>query len=452
MRALRIELRRSVAPWAGLLVLLLPLPLLLLLSGPWSHDPADWGSSTTTAVLWLRWFLVFCWPVALGAGAVQGMRDRRSGMTELLGSTPRPVGQRTGALAAALAVCLVVGFGALAVVGVVNVLLGGGYTSAAFLPALVVGALAVVAGGVLGLAVGRMAPHPLVAPAAAVLSLVLLTLAGTGLAEARVPSFATRLAYLTAVIGDPRGTMVTTTWSFDLVQAAWFAGLAATGVLLLAARSPRAKLIAAAPALLAAAVAAPLLPARPADAFTTDTAAAELVCDGPVCVSRMHADRLPVLAEAGREALRLLSRLPDAPTRVVEDPTPQWSDQVPERSADVVRINYQMDSGLLEADVTRTRDELLAGAGVPRCHAANEGGTDEPIISALTVAHLTGADRPPADYPGHFAGMESVVDSAWHRFRSHPEDVREQRVVATRKALLACEGTALDVLLPEGAR
>ncbi|ACU38571.1 hypothetical protein KCV87_31700 [Actinosynnema pretiosum subsp. pretiosum] len=451
MRALRIELRRSVAPWAGLLVLLLPLPLLLLLSGPWTHDPARWESSTTTAALWLRWCLMFVWPVALGAGAVQGMRDRRSGMTELLGTTPRPVGQRTGALAAALAVCLVVGFGALAVVGVGNVLLGGGHTSAAFLPVLVVGALAVVAGGVLGLAVGRVAPHPLVAPAAAVLALVLLTLANIGLAGAQVSSFTTRLAHLTAVIGDPRGTMVTTTWSFDLVQAAWFVGLAATGVLLLAAKSSRAKVIALAPALLAAAVAVPLLPARPADAFTAD-AAAELVCDGPVCVSRMHADRLPVLAEAGREALRLLARLPDAPTRVVEDTSPQWVDQLPERSADVVRINYQMDSGLLEADVARTRDELLAGVGVPRCHAANAGGTDEPIIAALTVAHLTGADRPPADYPGHFTGMESMVESAWGRFSSHPEDVREQRVVATRKALLACDGTALDVLLPEGVR
>ena len=81
---LRIELRRSIAPWAGLAVLVVALGFLFLLSGPWWKAPAAWTSQTTTAALWVRFLLVFLWPIVVGAGAIQGMRDSRSGMVELL--------------------------------------------------------------------------------------------------------------------------------------------------------------------------------------------------------------------------------------------------------------------------------------------------------------------------------------------------------------------------------
>lgn len=464
MRALRIELRRSIAPWAGLLMVLLPLPLLFLLSGPWNKDAADWAGGTTSAALWLRWFLLFGWPVAIGAGAIQGMRDRRSGTAELLGSTPRPVGHRTGALASAIVLCLGAGFTALALVAFGNVLARGGFTSAVFLPVLGVGLLVVVAGGVLGLVVGRAVPHPLVAPGAAVLALVLLALASTTLTWAQDASPATRLAYLTAAFGDPAGSMITTTRELDVAQLVWFAGIIATGALLLGAKSARARALSLAPVVLAALVAVPMLPAKPADAFTADPVAAEKVCDGPVCVSRMHADRLPVVAQAGREALELLSRLPGAPTRVEEDTDPLWNDVLPKRSADVVYLNYQSDSALLGADVRQTRDALLENAGVPRCAAPNMGGGAEDALKAITLAHFTGALVKPPTVPESIWGYtRTMAETGWDRFRAQPEDVRWERIASARQAMLDCsgpaleaamtyEGLALDALVPEGLR
>ena len=87
---LRTELRRSIAPWAGLALVAVALGFLFLLSGPWWKVPAPWTGNTTTTALWLRFLLVFLWPIAVGAGAIQGMRESRSGMVELLATTSRP--------------------------------------------------------------------------------------------------------------------------------------------------------------------------------------------------------------------------------------------------------------------------------------------------------------------------------------------------------------------------
>ena len=68
--------------------------------------------------------------------------------------------------------------------------------------------------------------------------------------------------------------------------------------------------------------------------YVIDEAAAELVCDGPVCVTKTHQARLSDLAGPGKKALRLLHDAlgSQAPVSVRENTavlpegsTPRWS-------------------------------------------------------------------------------------------------------------------------------
>src|SRR3954452_17341223 len=90
-----------------------------------------------------------------------------------------------------------------------------------------------------------------------------------------------RAGPLAPVLAEPRGSMVTTTASLDIGQAVWFLGLAATGFLLLAVNSARARLLSVLPLVAGAAIAVPLFPAVPGDALTMDRFAVRKVCDGP---------------------------------------------------------------------------------------------------------------------------------------------------------------------------
>ncbi len=168
VRVLRIELRRSVAPWAGAVVLATALAFLYLLSGPWWKGTALWTAQWTSMALWTRVLLVFLWPLVVGLGALQGLRDHRSKMSELLTSTPRPAWHRAAPLAGPTAITLTSAFAFLVLQGAVQVLADTAYTHLGWLPISLVGALALVAGAVLGMGMGRALPSPLTPPALAV--------------------------------------------------------------------------------------------------------------------------------------------------------------------------------------------------------------------------------------------------------------------------------------------
>ncbi|MFF7296478.1 hypothetical protein [Streptomyces sp. NPDC008265] len=153
-RVLRTELRRSVAPWAGLVLLSAPLALLYLIPGMWWTGTARWTAQWTSMALWTRSLLILAWPVAVGLGALQGLRDHRSGTAELLASTPRPARHRAAALAGATAVAVASAFALVVLVGAVQVLAGTGYPHFGWLPISLVGALSLAAGAVLGMGVG----------------------------------------------------------------------------------------------------------------------------------------------------------------------------------------------------------------------------------------------------------------------------------------------------------
>ncbi|WP_410641326.1 hypothetical protein [Amycolatopsis sp. lyj-346] len=450
---LRTELRRSIAPWAGLALLVVALGFLFLLSGPWWKVPAPWTGNTTTTALWLRFLLVFLWPIAVGAGAIQGMRDSRSGMVELLSTTSRPGWHRAIRLAGAVGALSALGFLLVFGVGVAEVLGHGGFVSASFLPVVLVGLLAVVAGSWIGLAAGRLLPHPLTAPALAVLTLVASVLAWTSV-EANVLSVPYhRFALLAPALGQPRGVLVTTSAPTDLGQAAWFAGLAATGLLLLAAKSARAKVLGLLPVVAGAAIALPVFPASADGLLVPDSVAARKLCDGPICVSRVHEDRLAALAGPGREALAMLAKLPGAPTRIEEQIAPNPVTGPVPRDPGVVYLDFQRNDALLTANADDLRLAVLSGAGVPSCDPPYVGSLADLGARMIAAAHFTGELKPLPEYAGKWFLVQSgVLEQAWAKFRALPEEVRFGRIVAMRQVLLTCQGDPLDTLVPGALR
>ncbi|MDX3127853.1 hypothetical protein PV414_41470, partial [Streptomyces scabiei] len=161
-RVLRTELRRSVAPWAGAVTLISSLAFLYLLSGPWWKGTAMWTAQWTSMALWTRSLLILLWPLAMALGALQGLRDHRSKMTELLTSTPRPARHRAATTAGASAITLVSAFTLLILQGAVQVAGNTSYTHPGWLPISLVAGLSLVAGFFLGMGVGRSLPSPLV--------------------------------------------------------------------------------------------------------------------------------------------------------------------------------------------------------------------------------------------------------------------------------------------------
>jgi len=446
---LRIELRRSIAPWAGLALVVVALGFLFLLSGPWWKAPAPWTGHTTTAAMWTRFLLVFLWPIVVGAGAIQGMRDSRSGMVELLTTSSRPGWHRAARLAGAVGGLSALGFLLVFVVGLAEVLGHGGFVSVTFLPVIAVGMLGVVAGSWLGLAIGRLLPHPLTAPALAVVAMVAGVLLWMAQEPLMAPILPVRAGYLSPALAEPRGTLVTTASSVDLGQAAWLVGLAATGFLLLAANSVRARLLGLLPMVAGVAIALPLFPTVTDAAVAPDGIAAQKVCDGPVCVSRLHEDRLAVLAGPGKEALALLAKLPGAPTRVEEQVAPSHATDRPLRDPAVVYLDFQRDDALLTAQGDDLRRLAVAGAGLPSCDGPNTGNLGDQVARWVSAAWFLGDLKPVPDYrAGWFRVDSSHVERAWQRFRALPPDVQRERIIAMRQAFLTCESDPFQALLP----
>jgi hypothetical protein len=446
---LRIELRRSIAPWAGLALLVVAVGFLFLLSGPWWKAPAPWTAHTTTTALWLRFMLVFLWPITVGAGAIQGMRDSRSGMVELLATTSRPGWHRAVRLAGAVGALSALGFLLVLGVGLVEVLGHGGFVSASFLPVILVGLLAVVAGSWLGLAVGRLLPHPLTAPALAVLTLVGSVLAWTAV-EASVLSVSySRFGLLAPALGQPWGTLVTTAASVDLGQVVWFAGLAATGFLLLAANSVRARLLGLIPVVAGAAIALPVFPASADGLLVPDAVASQKLCDGPICVSRAHEDRLAALAVPGREALAMLAKLPGAPTRIEEQMAPKSFAEPPTRDPGVVYLDFQRDEVLLTANANDLRLAVLSGTGLPSCLPPSYGDVADVGGRMIAAAYFTGELKPLPEFGASWVFRQAnPIEDAWAKFRALPAEVQFSRVVALRQVLLTCQGDPLNTLVP----
>ncbi|WP_159770436.1 hypothetical protein [Streptomyces sp. HM190] len=389
-RVLRMELRRSVAPWAGAVILVTTLGFLYLLSGPWWKGSALWTAQWTSMALWTRTLLLFLWPLAVALGALQGLRDHRSKVSELLASTPRPIRHRAAVTAGALSLTLALAYGLLVLQGAGQVLAHAWYHHAGWLPISLVGGFSLIAGAVLGMGIGRALPSPLTPPALAVAAF-LFTAFVRQWSDSAVPSsnLPNRLTLLSPSVADVREVLLTLSGRVHAGQTAWLLGMAATGFALLLAATPRTRLLALAPVVAGAAIALLVLPSDPRRTYVVDRAAAAQVCDGPVCVARVHEARLAGLAGPGRKALGLLhDALGDrAPTTVRETTAPRGLLEQPERSRTTVFVDFD-DDALARA----TGEELtraLVGQGIaPTCFARSqqESGTLGEIAAQSVVA------------------------------------------------------------------
>lgn len=446
MKALRVELRRSVAPWAGLVLVGAAVTLLYSLSAPWWKGPEAWDEQWHSAAQWVRFLLVFLWPMVVGAGAIAGMRDHRAGIEDLLATTARPAWQRAAATAGALAFCLVVAYLLVFALGAVLVVGHGGYFHLAWLPITAVGALAVVAGGWLGMGVARVFPSVLTPPLLALsslIALVFLTLSQDPVSEPEVV-VPNQITLLSPALGAMRNVYDTVATAANTGQAIWLTGLALTGFGLYAAATTRLRLLALVPVVVSAAVALPLLPAR---TFVLNEAASAAVCRGNVCLSRMRESTLDAFAPVAEEALRLLAKLPDAPTSVREVPYPAENQDGIPRTADVVPVHFNGNA----FDLATPGDwlaELVAGGGTPTCF--NPDGSEKIIREAAArtavAAWFTGDLKPLPNYRLIRSGAAEPAARALAALRSLPADEQWARVNAAREVGLSCQGDQLAAL------
>ncbi|QRP47039.1 hypothetical protein [Amycolatopsis sp. FDAARGOS 1241] len=438
MSVLRIELRRTVAPWLVFLLLAVGLPFFFLFSGPWWKDAQAWDLQWTPSVLWSRYALSLLWPIIVAAAAIQGMRDRRSGMDELLSTTPRPAAHRTAQAGFAIGLSAVVGFLVLVVVGLAQVIVHDGLFGASWVLPLLAGIASVLAGLAVGLAAGRLLPHPLTAPAAGVAALavtVVLQTAGAGgsAVQQRLPNW---LSLLSPAAAQPRSAYVVPAVSVSVGQLCWFLGLAASGFLVLAVRRWFAVL----PGVVGVAVAIALFPASAAGNSTVDAEAAALVCDGPVCVTTLHAGWLSTVSGPGKAALARLAKLPSAPSRIVETTESEYVSHpgATDPATLVVRRDSSSLRGLSGQDL---EFELLATG--PSC-----SGLAGELAARYVVASWLLGDLRPLPHANVFGPVTpGLVRDAWTRLRALPAGEQFARVSAARQAQQSCTGDPYALLV-----
>ncbi|MGW2445761.1 hypothetical protein [Streptomyces sp. NPDC001675] len=451
------ELRRSIAPWAGGVLALLALGFLHLISGPWWKGPTMWTAQWTSMALWTRFLLVFLWPLAVGFGALQGMREYRSRMSELLATISRPPWSRSVRTAGASAVTLTVAFACPVLVGAVHVFTGDGYAHAGWLPLSLVGAVSLVAGAVFGMGVGRVAPFPLMPPLLAAVALVGTVITqqvqDPSASESAVPL---RIALLSPATGPVRDVFKTFSWAVTAGQMVWLLGLAATGFGLLVADRWRLRLIALSPALVTAMIAVALMPADLRQAYVVDNTVATLQCDGQVCVTRAHSSRLPALAGPAHQALQVLQRrLGDqAPLSVHESTVIPPEGQVRERSRTTVLLYFD-DWPVSNGQGTDLVRSLVADGLAPSCLAHEDGSqrkVREVAARSVAVAWATGELK---SLPGTLWSRGEAMALArpvWDGLRTLPGPVQRARIDAMRGTAFSCLGDPLEALTKGGGR
>ncbi|MFE2183869.1 hypothetical protein [Streptomyces sp. NPDC059455] len=444
-RVLRIELKRSVAPWAGAVVLTSALAFLYLVDAEWWRGTTAWTAQWTSLALWTRALLFYLWPLAVGLGALQGLRDHRSKISELLTTTSRPVWHRAATLAGTMAITLASAFALLVLVGAVQVLANTEYTHLGWLPISLVGALSLVAGAVLGMGVGRALPSVLTPPL-----LAMGAFAFTALMQGNPTTEPNRVSLLSPAVEEVRDALVTLSASVHVGQTIWLLGLAATGFALLVAANPRTRLLALTPVLAGAAVALLVLPSDPRRMYVLDKAAAELVCDGPVCVTRIHQARLTDLASHGKKALRLLHGAlgSQAPVSVRENTAVQPEGSTPRWSRKTVLIDFD-DDIIAAAKGEGLTWALIAKGMVPGCTPvgwSSMGGED--IAQTVAVGWVLGdlSPMPGQESPKLPRELDTQARAVWKDFKVLPRAEQLSRINAMRTAALSCKGDALDTL------
>ncbi|MFD3437159.1 hypothetical protein ACFWU3_06605 [Streptomyces sp. NPDC058685] len=450
-RVLRIELRRSVAPWSGAFLLAAALAFLYLLPGLWWNGSVRWTAQWTSMAMWTRSLLVLLWPLVVGLGALQGLRDHRSGMTELLASTARPARHRAATLAGATALTTASAFALLVILGAVQVLAEAEYAHLGWLPISLVGVLSLVAGALLGMGVGRALPSALTPPVMAVGAFVLTNVLRAA-NEPAVPEAAVsnRLSLLSPSVAQVRDVLLTLAPSVHVGQTVWLLGVSATGFALLVAASPRTRLLALSPVLAGAAIALLVLPSDPRRTYVVDEAAAAMVCEGPVCVTRTHQARLADLAGPGGKAMRQLRDAlgTRAPVSIRESTALRALGDRTERAGKSVLVDF--DDGMIATakgeDLTRA---LIAQGMAPNCYPRSdrEGGPALELATQSIAAGWVLGDLQPLGGTAHSARDQlALAEPVWKKLTALPRAEQLARINAMHAAALSCKGDAFSEL------
>ncbi|MFI7545090.1 hypothetical protein [Actinoplanes sp. NPDC049599] len=419
IRIFRIELRRSAARWAGLMVLTASAGLLY-------SARERWTAGYMILAMDQRWYLSLLTGLAVAAGAWQARREHASRVTELFASVPRPRAHQVVPMLLVYGVVAFVAYvgawslAALRIVGTAEYLPAGAVAGV-----VVAGAVAVVAAAWFGLVVGRMLPSVLTAPALAVATFA-TPLVARGITGRR--EWLSTLLFPGYGLGGDSTDFATVPGRFSIAQMLYLTGLAAGAALLFAAAQHRARIVALAPALLGAAAAVLIL--QGGAAFVrdpVDPAARELVCTGDaphVCVARVHSGVLDEVTPPARAALAKLARLPGAPSRAEEDLSPmrqvgEYPDSmlVPLTIGDDGHVNHR----------DRLESIMLDNVGVLPFVCPDEAtGPDAAVVDAATSWLLGTA--------AHTARAGDLLLT----LRGLDEQEAAARVGAVRRAILTC--------------
>ncbi|GIH05482.1 hypothetical protein Rhe02_35490 [Rhizocola hellebori] len=455
-RILRIELLRSVAPLAALLIA--AAGLFVIYAG--NLPEASWMD----LVVRQRTLLVLILPLALGAGAWQGIRERRSKVEELFHTTPRPRWRRVLPTAGAMAIAAVATYLVTLAGATGHLQHANGYLPASAGPLIAIGALSMVAAVWVGLAVGALLPSPLTSPMVVVAGFVALTLVPNMIHPTGPGSPGSPGGYLffpNLQVPDLNEGKVDTgaalhmlTGRANLAQALWLLALAVAGLALHAAARPATRLAALLPIALGAVVAVALLPANLAAAWVDNPHATELTCttDQPrICIPRAQSHMLDKLRDPAGQALSILdSKLPSAPVAVTVQIDERADDTRP--AADTLLLRLELNA----SDAALTRDRLLArmleGGGVPLCLSLMGREPTSETTTRYMAARLAVVgwllDREPPQRGGPEGALAIAALGA---LRALPADQQRARVTALRDAERGClTGDRLDLLTGSG--
>ncbi|GIJ45115.1 hypothetical protein Val02_20010 [Virgisporangium aliadipatigenens] len=461
-RILRTELRRSAAGAAGLVLLLVCLAFVYSTPGrgPFWRDATAWTAQWGSLAVWSRFMFLLGWPAVVGVGAVAGLRDRRSGIGELLGTTARPAWQRIAAPVGALALAAVTGYAALLSVGGVQVAAHDGLPRPWWVPVAFVGSAALVAGGWLGFGIARAVPSVLTPPLlaggalAGTIGLFLSTPVGDGSTPEGNVGAPVRLLLLSPVLSGPAHPWQTVAGRVSLGQAAWWLGLAGAGLLLATAAHRRARVAAVPAALAGLAAALVLLPGTAGAVHGVDRAAAALSCVDGLCLTRLHEPMRRTLRAPAERALAALRVVPGAPARIEEVPAAEPRSGPPPRRADAILFNADW-AQYAGRDGDQLASAFVLGAGTPSCfgaHDAPDEGTtrrqDRELVARHVVAARLLGDPVPLQKASSAYGPEvgATAREAWLALDALDAPARTARYAAVRDAGLTCRADPLAAL------
>ncbi|WP_455362296.1 hypothetical protein [Streptomyces sp. SYSU K21746] len=315
----RAELRRSLAPWAGLAMAAMLLVALFAKAGRWQ---GSWGE--TQAMLHAATALIGG-PLAVACGCWHGGRERRRGTAELRASAARASLAQCLVAVSPLVLCVAAGY---ALAAVAPLLATWPYTSTGHpLPSRMATDLVFLAAAVIvGYVVGRLVPWRLTAPALSAFAYVALGAPGYTSWNVR---------WLSPAEAAYTGGQLPVWWQAPAMML-WTGGLGAAALLAYAARRRITALLP-----LAVATAAAVAIVQSGDGmWRWDPALDRQVCDDSfpqVCVNSTRAKLLPQVSQALSGITSRLQGVEGVPVR--------FEDRAGEPKPDEVQLPMLMPLG-----------------------------------------------------------------------------------------------------------